>query len=82
MSDSPAKKALDFSASNKENLGVAVPVTGIPILDDLPSEDKPAAAEKPDEPFEILLHENPHRFVLFPIQHHEVPLSSSETPAH
>jgi ribonucleoside-diphosphate reductase subunit M2 len=80
MSDSPAKKALDFSASNKENIGmVAVPVAGIPLLD---TPVKKAAEEKtvgstapavtPEEPHEILLHENPNRFVLFPIQHHDV----------
>jgi hypothetical protein len=71
MSDSPAKKALDFSAANKENLGVAVPVAGIPILDDAAAPAAEAEA-KPDGPREILLEENPHRFVLFPIQHHEV----------
>jgi hypothetical protein len=79
MSDSPAKKTLDFSAANKENLGVAVPVAGIPILDELPSATKDAkpAESQPEEPHEVLLHENPHRFVLFPIQHHEARHSPS-----
>jgi ribonucleoside-diphosphate reductase subunit M2 len=76
MSDSPAKK-LDFTSANKENSNVAIPIVGIPDLE-IPS--KPAADDKPtvaatikeEESGEILLQENPQRFVLFPIQHHEV----------
>ncbi|KIW03800.1 ribonucleoside-diphosphate reductase small chain [Verruconis gallopava] len=77
MGDSPVKK-LDFSVADKENSGVAVPVAGIP--DTVESAEKtdeaatPAVAPtiKPHEANEPLLQENPQRFVLFPIQHHEV----------
>jgi ribonucleoside-diphosphate reductase subunit M2 len=75
MTDSPAKK-LDFSVANKENYAVAVPITGIP---DLPEQeekttDAPSVAPtiKAEETTEPLLQENPQRFVLFPIQNHEV----------
>jgi len=75
MTDSPAKK-LDFSIANKENCAVAVPITGIP---DLPQPDEKttdslsvAPTIKPEEATEPLLQENPQRFVLFPIQNHEV----------
>jgi len=75
MSESPAKK-LDFTFENKENSNVAVPIAGIP---DLPERDEvenshPSVAStiKPEEAHEPLLQENPQRFVLFPIQNHEV----------
>jgi len=75
MTDSPVKK-LDFSIANKENYSIAVPIAGIP---DLPqSEEKiadtisAAPTIKPEEAIEPLLQENPQRFVLFPIQNHEV----------
>jgi ribonucleoside-diphosphate reductase subunit M2 len=75
MTDSPAKK-LDFSIANKENYAVAVPIAGIP---DLPEQeekatDAPSVAPtiKVEEATEPLLQENPQRFVLFPIQNHEV----------
>ena len=77
MSDSPAKK-LDFTASNKENLyandTVAVPIVGIPDLDDfeVPVEVKVAEGIKTEECDEPLLQENGQRFVLFPIKYHEV----------
>ena len=75
MTDSPAKK-LDFSVANKENCDVAIPVAGIPDLPE--AEEKTADAPsvvpaiKPEEATEPLLQENPQRFVLFPIQNHEV----------
>jgi len=78
MSDSPAKK-IDFTVENKENVdyGVekAVPIKGIPELDDLPEEPtKPSVAPTihDDEAVEPLLQENAQRFVLFPIKYHEV----------
>jgi ribonucleoside-diphosphate reductase subunit M2 len=77
MGDSPAKK-LDFSAANKENSGVAVPVAGIPDIPDpiakVEDASAPAVAStiKPQEANEPLLQENPQRFVLFPIQHNDV----------
>jgi ribonucleoside-diphosphate reductase subunit M2 len=80
MNDSPAKK-LDFSVENKENndSGIAVKVEGIPELDfaEEPKKLDVAAGIKDDEQHEILLQDNPNRFVLFPIQHHEVSPSFS-----
>jgi ribonucleoside-diphosphate reductase subunit M2 len=76
MTESPAKK-LDFTTANKENnSAVAIKVIGIPELDLTTAQDKAdaivAATIKEEEKGEILLRENPQRFVLFPIQHHEV----------
>ncbi|KAF1981276.1 hypothetical protein K402DRAFT_398709 [Aulographum hederae CBS 113979] len=74
MSDSPAKK-IDFNAADKENVEKAVPIVGIPDLDDLeaPAADvKVAPTIKEDEIDEPLLQENPQRFVLFPIKYHEI----------
>ncbi|KAI9713237.1 MAG: Ribonucleotide-diphosphate reductase (RNR), small subunit [Bogoriella megaspora] len=79
MSDSPAKK-LDFSTANKENIEndeIAVPIKGIPVLEDEPKapiEESLTVAEtiKPEEADEPLLQENPQRFVLFPIKYHEI----------
>ena len=77
MGDSPAKK-LDFSAANKENSSVAVPVAGIPDIEepvvkaDDASAPSVASTIKPQEANEPLLQENPQRFVLFPIQHNDV----------
>jgi ribonucleoside-diphosphate reductase subunit M2 len=71
MSDSPAKKL--FSAANKEN--VAVPIVGIPDVEEIEVQEKEvtvAPTIKPEEANEPLLQENPQRFVLFPIQNHEV----------
>jgi ribonucleoside-diphosphate reductase subunit M2 len=45
-----------------------------PATDDMPSV---AATIKNEESGEILLQENPQRFVLFPIQHHEVSSASA-----
>ena len=74
MSDSPAKM-IDFSSVNKEN--VPVPIKGIPDLDlpevaEVKGEPTVAPTIKPEEADEPLLQENPQRFVLFPIKHHEV----------
>ena len=75
MTDSPAKK-LDFSIANKENCAVAVPIAGIPDLPEREEKttDTPSVAStiKLEEATEPLLQENPQRFVLFPIQNHEV----------
>lgn len=75
MGDSPAKK-LDFTAENKENVEVAVPIVGIPDLPDLDDEEEQeptvAATSKFEEDIEPLLQENSQRFVLFPIKYHEV----------
>jgi ribonucleoside-diphosphate reductase subunit M2 len=77
MGDSPAKK-LNFSVADKENSNVAVPVAGIPdIVEPIvkkADESTPSVAGtiKATEAHEPLLQENPQRFVLFPIQHHDV----------
>ena len=79
MTDSPAKK-IDFSSANKENIEndeVAVPVKGIPVLDEAKIEtveerSTVAPTIKAEEAGEPLLQENPQRFVLFPIKYHEV----------
>ncbi|EON69880.1 ribonucleoside-diphosphate reductase small chain [Coniosporium apollinis CBS 100218] len=75
MGDSPAKK-LDFTLENKENVEVAVPIVGIPDLDDFEDEEEQeptvAATDKPEEAIEPLLQENAQRFVLFPIKYHEI----------
>jgi ribonucleoside-diphosphate reductase subunit M2 len=73
MSDSPAKK-LTFSVADKENSNVAVPIVGIPDEVDIPEHKEVSVAStiKPEEADEPLLQENPQRFVLFPIQNHEV----------
>lgn len=79
MSDSPIKTPI-FTTSiteNKENnSNVAIPIKGIP---DMPEETKDvklsvAATIKAEEAAEPLLQENPQRFVLFPIQNHDVSL--------
>ena len=62
---------------NIENDNVAVPVKGIPMLDEPKVEIREekatvAATIKEEEAGEPLLQENPQRFVLFPIRYHEV----------
>jgi ribonucleoside-diphosphate reductase subunit M2 len=74
MTESPVKKP-DFLAANKENSNIPVKIVGIPELDLSPitkMESSVAATIKEEEQHEVLLRENPQRFVLFPIQHHEV----------
>jgi hypothetical protein len=76
MTESPAKK-IDFTVADKENSNIPVKLVGIPELDfttstDDKAESNVAATIKDEEKHEILLRENPQRFVLFPIQHHEV----------
>lgn len=73
-------KQPNFAASEeKENISdeVAVPIKGIPMMDDEPEAPKPSAAPgiKGDEADEPILQENPNRFVLFPIKYHEVSVS-------
>lgn len=81
--ESPVKMQVLASEANKENLDaayqsdeVAVPIKGIPTLDDEPKkeEEKPTTAPtiKDEEAVEPILQENPQRFVLFPIKYHEV----------
>jgi len=82
MSDSPAKK-LDFGVVDKENRPYDVDA---PVVEDIVTVHKPVvkeelqvakpltrveeiAAMEADEP---LLKENKRRFVLFPLQYHEV----------
>lgn len=83
MTESPVKK-LDFTIDNKENAFIAVPIAGIPHLPEAVKDDAEhpsiaptIRAEEADEP---LLQENPQRFVLFPIQHHEVSLRPTTRP--
>lgn len=74
MFDSPIKAPV-FDMENKENDSrVAVPIKGIPDLPVEVKEVKPsvAATIKAEEAEEPLLQENPQRFVLFPIQNHDV----------
>ncbi|KAF2838122.1 ribonucleoside-diphosphate reductase M2 subunit [Patellaria atrata CBS 101060] len=76
MGDSPAKK-LVFAPENKENSysdDVAVPIEGIPYMDEpvKTKEESKVEAPKSDEELEPLLQENPNRFVLFPIKYHEI----------
>jgi hypothetical protein len=76
MGDSPAKK-LNFSVADKENSSVAVPIIGIPdVVEPIEKANEAAVSVaptiKPQEAHEPLLQENPQRFVLFPIQHHDV----------
>lgn len=74
---SPAKKAT-FVEADKENVDVAVPVVGIPDIDDAEADEvkevTTATTIKKEEQHEPLLQENPQRFVLFPIKYHEVRL--------
>ena len=69
------KKAA-FKEADKENLDVAVPIVGIPDIDDEDDDNSKevstAATIKKEEQDEPLLQENPQRFVLFPIKYHEV----------
>ena len=65
---------------------MAVPIVGIPDIDDAAADDMKdvttAATIKKEEQYEPLLQENPQRFVLFPIKYHEVrvQLTSSTRP--
>ena len=72
---SPTKK-VELSTSEETWSGEkARPLVGLPDLHKKPeSDDKVAVADgiKSEEADEPLLRENPSRFVLFPIQYHEV----------
>lgn len=75
--ESPVKQPSFVVEANKENVErdeVAVPVKGIPLMDEPESTVQPTVAEgiKEDEAVEPILQENPNRFVLFPIKYHEV----------
>ena len=81
MKDSPLKK-LDFGVDNKENLPATAESITTPDLEILkkPVEDVKETAVVPSAPKTIkeleaeepILKENPHRFVLFPLQYHEI----------
>lgn len=78
MKDSPVKK-LDFNLENKENM--PEPVESI-VSSDLTTTKPTAEVKATPEPAPVaktikeleadepLLKENPHRFVLFPLQYH------------
>lgn len=82
--ESPIKKPQFDTEANKENVldaryqsdEVAVPIKGIPVLEEEPAKPAPEAtvAEgiKEEEAIEPILQENPQRFVLFPIKYHEI----------
>ncbi|KAI5460022.1 ribonucleotide reductase [Mariannaea sp. PMI_226] len=70
--ESPVKK-LSFDVSNKENLPVDKPTTTTTTKTlDVKEEKAVVSAAKAETLDEPLLQENPHRFVLFPIQYHEI----------
>ena len=81
MKDSPIKK-LDFGVENKENMPVVLESSTVPDLDAVkkPLEEVKETALVPSVPKTIkeieaeepILKENPHRFVLFPLQYHEI----------
>src|SRR5690349_1775508 len=81
MKDSPIKK-LDFGVENKENMPSNIESTNTPELDILkkPVEEVKDTTVLPTVPKTIkeleaeepILKENPHRFVLFPLQYHEI----------
>lgn len=80
--ESPVKK-LDLGVANKENefhdpavatLAQDIDAKHTAAKDVVKAEEAPAKAPelRPEELEEPILKENPHRFVLFPIQYHEV----------
>ncbi|KAK4992350.1 Ribonucleotide-diphosphate reductase (RNR), small subunit [Elasticomyces elasticus] len=71
--ESPLKQPIFFS-EEKENVEVAVPIKGLPELDELPEPAAPSVAPtiNDDEAVEPILQENGQRFVLFPIKYHEI----------
>lgn len=78
MKDSPVKK-LDFNPENKENMPEAVEsfvasdiIATKPVVEVKPAPTSAPVAKtiKELEAEEPLLRENPHRFVLFPLQYH------------
>jgi ribonucleoside-diphosphate reductase subunit M2 len=84
VKDSPVKK-LDFTVEDKENIPVTVEPVAVSESQDLKKPlaeivktETPTAAPvvKSDVEDEPILRENPQRFVLFPIQYHEVGLKA------
>ena len=75
--ESPVKK-LDFGVADKENNPDGAVVQDLaPVVEAKKVEEPKAAVApgiKPEEADEPLLQENPNRYVLFPIQYHEVRL--------
>lgn len=88
MGDSPVKQ-LSYDVVGKENIKSAEPAIDDidavkkPIVEEAKTitaaddRSSAAAALKAQEQDELILQENPHRFVLFPIKYHEASL-----PAH
>nr|POF21062.1 ribonucleoside-diphosphate reductase small chain [Quercus suber] len=81
--ESPLKQPQLSTEADKENIDsryaadeVAVPIKGIPVLDDIPEPEVAATGVAPtikeEEAIEPILQENPGRFVLFPIKYHEM----------
>jgi ribonucleoside-diphosphate reductase subunit M2 len=79
--ESPVKQPIFNAQADKENIvdsryesdEVAVPIKGIPLMDDVPEKEPEVAPTlKEEEASEPILQENPNRFVLFPIKYHEV----------
>jgi hypothetical protein len=82
VKDSPAKK-LEFSIEDKENIPIDVEPVAAPASEELKKPiteivkveaPKAALVAKQNVDDEPILRENPQRFVLFPIQYHEVRL--------
>lgn len=82
--ESPVKQPTFVLSEDKENAiasdEIAVPVKGIPMMDEPVKAEAPSTAStiKKEEAIEPLLQENPHRFVLFPIKYHEVRVDHHE----
>lgn len=79
--ESPVKQPMFSAQADKENVldsryesdEVAIPIKGIPLMEDVPAKEPEVAATlKEEEASEPILQENPNRFVLFPIKYHEV----------
>ena len=79
--ESPVKQPLFNAQADKENIldsryesdEVAVPIKGIPMMEDAPAKQPEVATTlKEEEASEPILQENPNRLVLFPIKCHEV----------
>ena len=79
--ESPVKQPLFSAQADKENVldnryesdEVAIPIKGIPLMEDAPAKEPEVASTlKEEEASEPILQENPNRFVLFPIKYHEV----------
>lgn len=79
--ESPVKQPIFNAQADKENIldsryesdEVAIPIKGIPLMEDEPAKEAEVAPTlSEEEASEPILQENPNRFVLFPIKYHEV----------